>query len=489
MDRTIHPRGARSSHFADPCSEALPLYPVRRFSPLLLFFGLAALQGCGASAPQGGLWLRQRHYTPEPRAAAESASQAVSRARPGSAPQGDPRRQTHAVPRRLVVEVRVGQTWVRRAPSGRAANRGVVKRGARLVSLGLVNGPGCGVGWHRLAMGGYLCGEEVLPTSAAPGGPAFPVLAPGESLPFRYVAVGQDGSGEYLQPEDAASDYFLRELWPSNAVSVTKRVRVAGEWFWRTTRNTFVPAMDAYLMRASDFSGQPLSGKVSLPLAFVHVPRAVLQRQIAAPSGRRATLTGARWLDRFHRAAVTAEKGRGPGQLLELGHGQWVRRRDVRLAVRSQPPEGVGPKEPWVDVDVSQQVLVAYRGPEPVFATLVSTGRGNRTPLGTFRVWVKLAATDMRSSSDESERPYQLWDVPWAVFFRRDFGLHGTYWHDRFGHKKSAGCVNLSAKDARWVFHFLSPTLAPGWWAVLPLSPSDGSVIQVRDSSRSRPGR
>ncbi|MDY0003091.1 MAG: L,D-transpeptidase [Polyangia bacterium] len=334
------------------------------------------------------------------------------------------------------------------------------------------------MGWLQLAAGGFLCADEARATRSTPGGLRLPLLAPGGLLPFRYVAVGSEGSGEYLQPEDAASDYFLRELLPGSAVTVERRLKVGGAWFWRTTRGTFVPAGEVYPVEASPFAGQALKGEWRLPLAFVHGSRA---QRFTSP-GR----AGAGWLPRYHRAAVIAERGR----FLELGPGLWVRRGEVRLARVEPPPPGVGPEEPWVDVDVSEQVLVAYRGPNPVFATLVSSGRRARTPLGTFRVWVKLAATDMRSGPREEGRPYQLWDVPWAAFFNGDFGLHGTYWHDRFGHTKSAGCVNLSPRDAKQVFQMLRPELLPGWWAVLSRPKEEGSVVRVRDGRRPpRPSR
>lgn len=346
--------------------------------------------------------------------------------------------------------------------------------------LGLVQGVGCPTGWLQLASGGYLCVEEARVTRASPGGPLLPVVPPGALLPFRYVAVGPEGSGEYLQPEDAASDYFLRELGPRNALTVERRLQVDGQWFWRTTRGTYVPASEVVPIAASSFEGQRLGGAWGLPLAFVHGPRAVRYRS----PGR----VGTGFLPRYHRATVTAESARPGARFLELVAGQWVRRGDVRLAVSAPPPPGVGPHEPWVDVDVAEQVLVSYLGPRPVFATLVSTGRGAKTPLGTHRVWVKLAATDMRSGPREEGRPYQLWDVPWAAFFQADFGLHGTYWHDRFGHRKSAGCVNLSPRDARWLFHFLAPQLPPGWWAVLARRHGEGSVVRIRDSRRPRAG-
>jgi lipoprotein-anchoring transpeptidase ErfK/SrfK len=42
--------------------------------------------------------------------------------------------------------------------------------------------------------------------------------------------------------------------------------------------------------------------------------------------------------------------------------------------------------------------------------------------------------------------------VPYTLYFHKSEGLHGTYWHDRFGTCESHGCVNLSLADARWLF-------------------------------------
>jgi lipoprotein-anchoring transpeptidase ErfK/SrfK len=46
--------------------------------------------------------------------------------------------------------------------------------------------------------------------------------------------------------------------------------------------------------------------------------------------------------------------------------------------------------------------------------------------------------------------------VPWVQYFDGSISLHGTYWHDLFGYRRSRGCVNLSISDARWVFEFLT---------------------------------
>ena len=51
---------------------------------------------------------------------------------------------------------------------------------------------------------------------------------------------------------------------------------------------------------------------------------------------------------------------------------------------------------------------------------------------------------------------YYLRDVPYVMYFYKDYGLHGTYWHDNFGTPMSHGCVNLSSADAQWLFNWAS---------------------------------
>jgi lipoprotein-anchoring transpeptidase ErfK/SrfK len=40
------------------------------------------------------------------------------------------------------------------------------------------------------------------------------------------------------------------------------------------------------------------------------------------------------------------------------------------------------------------------------------------------------------------------------MYFYKDYGLHGTYWHNNFGTPMSHGCINLKTKDAGWLFDY-----------------------------------
>ena len=51
---------------------------------------------------------------------------------------------------------------------------------------------------------------------------------------------------------------------------------------------------------------------------------------------------------------------------------------------------------------------------------------------------------------------YSLQDVPYVMYFYKDYGLLGTYWHNNFGTPMSHGCVNLQTNDAKWLYNFAS---------------------------------
>ncbi len=105
----------------------------------------------------------------------------------------------------------------------------------------------------------------------------------------------------------------------------------------------------------------------------------------------------------------------------------------------------------WIDVDLSQQRLYAYEGDTLVNSFIVSTGTWQTpTVTGEFKVWIKLRSSDMSGPG------YYLPDVPFVMYFYKDYGIHGTYWHNNFGTPMSHGCVNLTIADAEWIYNFSS---------------------------------
>jgi len=105
--------------------------------------------------------------------------------------------------------------------------------------------------------------------------------------------------------------------------------------------------------------------------------------------------------------------------------------------------------EKWIEVVLSQQLLLAHEGERVVYRTLVSTGTASHpTVRGTFRIYVKYRRALMQGSG------YYLPNVPYVMYFYRGYGLHGTYWHNNFGHPMSHGCVNLKTAAAAWLYNW-----------------------------------
>lgn len=109
----------------------------------------------------------------------------------------------------------------------------------------------------------------------------------------------------------------------------------------------------------------------------------------------------------------------------------------------------------WIEVILSEQRLVAWEDGRMAMSTPVSTGT-EETPTirGTFRIYRKFPAQRMRGPG------YDLPDVPYVMYFKGSYALHGTYWHDNFGQPMSHGCINLPTGKAAWLYDW-APTGTP----------------------------
>jgi len=141
-----------------------------------------------------------------------------------------------------------------------------------------------------------------------------------------------------------------------------------------------------------------------------------------------------------------------------------------------------GSTEKWVYVDLSEQMVVAYQGREPVRWFTVSTGKAaTPTVIGTFRIWTKTPIQDM-SGGNEATGYYYLKDVQWAQYFYGDYGFHAAYWHNNFGTPMSRGCVNMTTEDAEWLFKWTGPHWVEGsnkW--LFPDRSNPGTLVVVQE--------
>lgn len=364
-------------------------------------------------------------------------------------------------------------------PDARSARRGTAVKGAHLPLFGATRGPGCAGRWLSVGPTAWVCSTRVRLSPGAALAPrtAGPALVDG--LPYRYYFVGPDGSLGYAQLRTAEEGAPDAELEPGFALAVVQVAdKAPGDPFGLTTHGLWVPMRDLGAARPPMFHGAEVNGK--LDLGWVVVDSAHVYRK---PGGRRLPHA---LRTRFQKVHVLETTQRRHHRWFRIGDDKWMSDREVDVPTAAPVPAGLRPGERWIDVDTHNQVLTAYEGDKPVFATLVSTGKGREgtelaTPKGAFRIWVKLRSTDMDNlENDEASRYYAIEDVPWVMFFKKGYGLHGTFWHHSFGHVKSHGCVNLTPLDAERLFYWSGPRLPAGWSAVLPTRYDPGTLVRVR---------
>lgn len=106
----------------------------------------------------------------------------------------------------------------------------------------------------------------------------------------------------------------------------------------------------------------------------------------------------------------------------------------------------------WIEVNLTEQRLYTHDGGAVTGNYLVSTGKWGLTPTGTYRTYVKYRYTTMSGGSGASY--YYLPNVPYTMYFYKGYGIHGTYWHNNFGHPMSHGCINMKTEEAGIVYNW-----------------------------------
>jgi lipoprotein-anchoring transpeptidase ErfK/SrfK len=145
-------------------------------------------------------------------------------------------------------------------------------------------------------------------------------------------------------------------------------------------------------------------------------------------------------------------------------YGKKVASEEVPQSYKNTAVLGASNDIKRIEVDLSTQRLYAFEGDRLIYDFLISSGKWGRTPTGTFRIWSKFKYTRMSGGSKELRTYYNLPNVPFTMFFAnsevpasRGFGIHGTYWHENFGHPMSHGCINMKTEEAELLYNWAGP--------------------------------
>lgn len=369
-------------------------------------------------------------------------------------------------------------------PSQRAALRGRIPMGEAFPVFAFVDGKGedsgCGgLGWAEVGAG-YVCLERSRKAKGKEPR-TLPYMRDRGFLPYFYAKLPPGKTAHKYASVDAYKDGDapVASLEKGHDYAFIGRKQVRGEVFLFDSRGRVVPEKTVRRFRPSRFEGHDLEAE---PVAAdellawtVRWPNTELRTE---PS-KRAALAPA--LDYHRELRLDAEPVDGFYRLTD-GSG-WVAANDVRRFVAPEAIEDVAAGEIWIDVELEQQVLTVMRGATPIFTTMVSSGFKSPTPQGLFRIRLKQAQGTMNSSPGADDY-YAVEHVPHVQYFFGSFALHSAYWHDRFGHKMSHGCVNLSPKDAARVYSLTGPHPQGGWVHVYEAENDPGTTVRVRRGDR-----
>lgn len=140
----------------------------------------------------------------------------------------------------------------------------------------------------------------------------------------------------------------------------------------------------------------------------------------------------------------------------------------------------VSPEEKWIEVDLTNQRLLAHEGNRVVYNFPISSGKAwTPTVTGEFRVWIKFKYAKMSGGSRALGTYYYLPNVPFIMYFHKGYGIHGAYWHNNFGHPMSHGCVNMKIPDAEQLFYWADPPIRADQGTVRPSKENPGTRIVI----------
>jgi lipoprotein-anchoring transpeptidase ErfK/SrfK len=368
-------------------------------------------------------------------------------------------------------------------PDLKAEPLGKIIEGTRLPIGEAVDGDKKCKVWLAAAPRGWVCARHAKPSTKEPLAVVLPVVPDGWLVPQDYYSIDK-GAARYATEDAVRAGTALPEPKTQSTYMVTKddtnTVDIDGVDYVKTSVG-LVASADLTKFRPSTFTGLDVvaTPPPSWPFAWVYADD---RKKVTARAAADKKAAAAGTFE--HRAIVPVLEE--AGGFVRVADGQWIDRKSLRV-VRTRPrPDVAGAHAKWIDLDRDEQVMIAYDGDQPVFVTLFSSGRRKKdTPPAIYRIRSKSSLTKMSAEERESSH-YEVSEVPWATRFRSGLYFHAAYWHDRFGHVNSHGCVNLSALDAKWIYDWTEPVMPAGWSEVE--MPVEGSmVVRVYDAKAPDP--
>jgi hypothetical protein len=132
----------------------------------------------------------------------------------------------------------------------------------------------------------------------------------------------------------------------------------------------------------------------------------------------------------------------------------------------SQISPDVDPNEKKIVANVTYQTMSCFEGSKEVFFCRIASGQTYdangavsttlATPVGDLSAWWKIFSKNMTAGNEQAG--YSTPAVPWCTFISGEgVAIHGAFWHNDFGERRSHGCINVTPEEAKWIFRWTTP--------------------------------
>ena len=150
----------------------------------------------------------------------------------------------------------------------------------------------------------------------------------------------------------------------------------------------------------------------------------------------------------------------------------------------------VDPNEKKIVASVTYQTLSCFEGSNEVFFCRIASGQTLdsfgvesdelATPVGELHTHWKIISKNM--TAGDSQAGYSTPAVPWNTFISGDgVAIHGAFWHNDFGERRSHGCINVRPEDAKWIFRWTTPYISLAQSEARMTWPEHGTTVDVTE--------
>jgi len=151
----------------------------------------------------------------------------------------------------------------------------------------------------------------------------------------------------------------------------------------------------------------------------------------------------------------------------------------------------VDPNDKRIEADLDFQTLSCYEGNTEVYFCRISSGlkydftTGQisdklATPVGNLLTHWKIFSLNMTAGTFQSG--YSTPAVPWSTMISGDgIAIHGAFWHNAFGEKRSHGCINVTPEDAKWIFRWTTPYVSLAQSELRVSLPDHGTIVTTSE--------